>query len=48
MERDIGVLNTTAKLIVNASVKSEIDVLVHYQSGVYASCRKFHGSNTTA
>ena len=48
MERDIGVLNTMGKLNVNASVKSEIDVLMHHQSGVYASCRKFHGSNTTA
>ena len=48
MERDIGVLNTMGKLIANVSVNSEIGVLMHHQSGVYASCRKFHDSNTTA
>ena len=48
IERDIDVLNTMGKFIVNATVKSEIDVLMHHRSGVYASCRKFHGSNTTA
>ena len=48
MERDIDVLNTMRNFVVSASVKSEIDVLMHHQSGVYASCRKFHGSNTTA
>ena len=48
MERDIDVLNTMGKCIVNASVKAGIDVLMHHRSGVYACCRKFHGSNTTA
>ena len=47
MERDVDVLNTVGKFIVNASVKSEVDVLMHHLSGVYASCRKFHGLNTT-
>ena len=46
IERDIDVLNTMGKSIVNASVKSEFDVLM--QSVVFASCRKFHSSNTTA
>ena len=48
IERDIDVLNAMGKSIVNASVKSEIDVLMQHQSVVYASCRKFHSSNTTA
>ena len=48
MERDIDALNTMDKFIVDASVKAEIDVLMHHQSGVYASCRKFHDSNKTA
>ena len=47
METDIGVLNTMGKFIVNASVESEINVLMHHQSAVYASSRKFHDSNTT-
>ena len=46
METDIDVLTTMGKFIVNASVKFEIIVLMHHQSGVYASCRKFHSSNS--
>ena len=38
---------TMGKSIVNASVKSEIDVLMHHQAVVYAPC-KFQSSNTTA
>ena len=46
METYIDVLNTMGKYIVNASVKYEIDVLMHHQSGVHAT-GKFHDSNTT-
>ena len=46
METDTDVLNMMSKFIVNASVKAEIIVLMHHQSGVYASC-KFHGSRST-
>ena len=48
METYIDMLNTMGKLIVNASVESDIGVLMHHQSGVCASCRKFPGSNTIA
>ena len=47
MKTGIDVLDTMGKFIVNASVKYEINVLMHHQSGVYASSRKFHDSNTT-
>ena len=47
METDTDVLNMMAKFIVNASVKAEIIELLHHQSDVYASCRKFQGSNST-
>ena len=47
METDTDVLYMMAKFIVNASVKAEIIELLHHQSGVYASCRKFQGSNST-
>ena len=45
METDNDVLNTQANFLVNTSVKAEIILLMHHQSGVYASC-KFHGSNS--
>ena len=47
METDIDLLNTMGKFIAHSSVKSEIVVLLHHQSGVYVSCRKLYGSNTT-
>ena len=47
METDTDVLNMMAKFIVSASVKAEIILLMHHQSGVCASCRKSHGSNST-